>query len=212
VSTPEDLPPDVAAELRWVRAEIEAMRRELPPPQPWHRGVWLPLVHAGHVELPERHYRLLGWLRRRVHRRAHVVVAPGGVNKQRRNSLWLLVTGLARTAFWLVLIGCVAAGLAHIAGFAWAYDLSQTVWFVALLSLYANLATDFGAVIASYAALVAADVHSQVAVTSSVLTADLAHLHDDVDQLAGLEPGEEAAELAASLKARLAGRPNGAGT
>lgn len=210
MSTPDDLPPDVAAELRWVRAEIAAMRQQLPPPEQWHRGIWLPSVHAGHVELPERHYRLLAWLRGRVHRRSHAVVAPAEVSKQRRNSQWLLITGIIRTVFWALLLGCVVAGLAHVLGFEWAKALSASVPFVAVVSLYANLATDWGAAIAAYAALVAADVHSQVTVTSSVLTADLAHLHDDVDRLAGLEPGEEAAVLAASLKAKLAGRPNGA--
>lgn len=210
MSTPENLPPDAAAELRWVRAEIAAMRQLLPPPEQWHRGVWLPEIHEGHLELPERHYRVMNWLRGRIHRRSHAVVAPAAVNKQRRNSQWLLITGIIRTVFWALLLGCVVAGLARVLGFEWAKALSASVPFVAVVSLYANLATDGGAAISAYAALVAADVHSQVAVTRSVLTADLAHLHEDVDQLAGLEPGEEATALAASLKAKLAGRPNGA--
>ena len=210
MNDPENLSPDAAAELRWIRAEIAAMRQQLPPPEQWHRGVWLPEIHEGHLELPERHYRVMNWLRGRIHRRSHAVVAPAAVNKQRRNSQWLLITGIIRTVFWALLLGCVVAGLAHVLGFEWAKALSASVPFVAAVSLYANLATDGGAAISAYAALVAADVHSQVAVTRSVLTADLAGLEADIARLADLEPGAEAASLADSIRGRLAGRPNGA--
>lgn len=198
MNEPPDLSPDAASELRLLRAEIAALRAHVASPPPWTRGTWLPKVREGHLEASVRHRQLRGWL----HRRAHAPLLPVAANKQRQHSLWLLVTTLVRVAAWTILIACVAAGIAHGPGFAWARSLSQSIPFVALISLYANWATDFGAAIASYAALVAADVHHQVAAARTALGADLAEIQADIDRIAELQ-GDEAAELAAMVKAKL---------
>ena len=210
---PDD-PENDNPELILIRAEIRALREQLTAaaPPPWHRRQWLPELHEGHLALPARHYWLRGKFRAWFRHRTRVTgLPPEVINKQRTRSLWLLVTTLIRAAFWLALIFCVSAGLAHVAGFSWARDLSQTIWFVALLSLYANFATDFGAAIAAYAALVASDVHSEVAVTSTALAADLADLDADVAQLAIMNPGREAEELAARVRTKLTGRTTNGG-
>lgn len=61
---PEEPTPDTAAELAWVRAEIQALRRELSRPHvPWKRRAWLPEIHQGRLELPEHHYQLMRGLK-----------------------------------------------------------------------------------------------------------------------------------------------------
>jgi hypothetical protein len=154
--------------------------------------------------MPEKHYAMRRSFRRWLARRSAARFDGEHAVRQRRNALILLVTTVARAVFWVVLLGCVAAGLAHEAGFGWARNLSQAIWFVVLLSLYANFATDSGAAIASYAALVSADVHTEVTVSARLLAADIAGLQEDVDRLAGMTPGEEATVLAENLKEKLA--------
>lgn len=189
----DDMSPDAANELRLLRAEIAAMR-------------WLPVMRDSRLVLPENHYRLMKWLRTRIHRRSVTALHPVAVDRQRRSALWLLVTTAVRVAAWTILIACVAGGILGIPAFAWAKHLSASIPFVALISLYANWATDFGAGIAAYAALVAADVHSQLASASAALSADLADIDTDISRLAAMLPGTEAAALAASLSSRLAGK------
>lgn len=199
-----DMDPNAAAELRMLRAEIAALREHVTAPAAaWTRRAWLPELHQGHVELPVRHYQLLKRLRQVIRHRARTPLPPTHANRQRRNSLILLLTTLVRVVAWTILIACVGAGIGHVAGFHWAQALAASIPFVALISLYANWATDLGAAIAAYAALVASDVHSQVTASSGVLAADLAELQEDVDRLAQLQ-GEEAVALAAVVKFRLA--------
>lgn len=81
------------------------------------------------------------------------------VYKQRSRSLFLLLTGVIRIIAWTLLGICVALGLTGVPGFHWATELSKSVPFVAMISIYANWATDVDASTAAYAALVAADAH-----------------------------------------------------
>jgi len=202
---PGEVPPDVAAELRLLRAEIAALRS---PPGPWQRRKWLPELSGGRVILPDRHYRTMKAIRRRLHRRATTaVIGPDLINRQRHRALVLLLFAVIRMGVWTVLAGLIGAGLAGAGGFAWAKMLAEALPFVVMISLYANWATDLDAATAAFAALVASDVHHDVVATGLALAADLDALEADVGRLAGLEPGPEAAGLAADIRRRLAGVP-----
>ncbi|MGH3264124.1 MAG: hypothetical protein ACRDNS_19250, partial [Trebonia sp.] len=74
-------------------------------------------------------------------------------SRQRMVALVLVTAGLCRAASWLTLIGMYFLGVTFI------HSLFQDVWFVAILSLYANAATDFGQACASLAQLTAARAH-----------------------------------------------------
>lgn len=78
------------------------------------------------------------------------------VNKQRRLALIMIVTGLIRVIVWVSLI------VMYVAGVHFTKDLFASVSFVAMISLYANAATDWGQVAASLSQLTAADAHQDV--------------------------------------------------
>jgi hypothetical protein len=169
--------PNTEAQFQLLQAQARAIRSDRPPV--WH-------------------------IPRRIHHRSHIsVLYTSHANGQRRLSLWLLSTSMIRVIAWTLLIAFVAAGLAHVAGFGWARNLAASIPFVALISLYANWATDLGASFASYAALVASDVHSQVAATGSAIETDIDAIEADIAKLADLQPGTEAAELSESIRARV---------
>jgi hypothetical protein len=130
---------------------------------------------------------------------------PGRVSRQRHRSLVLLVFGVVRIIAWTILGACVGAGLLHAGGFTWAKDLAESVPFVALISLYANWATDVDAATAAFAALVASDSHAAVVSTGAALSGDLDALKADISRLAGLSPGQEASDLAESISHKLSG-------
>jgi hypothetical protein len=115
----------------------------------------------------------------------------------------LLVFGVVRIVCWTILAVLVALGLAHVGVFAWAKDLAESLPFIALISIYANWATDLDAATAAFAALVASDSHAAVVSTGAALVADLGLLEVDVARLASLAPGEEAEALARSIRDRL---------
>jgi sulfite exporter TauE/SafE len=142
-----------------------------------------------------------------LHHRSSTRLAASHVNRQRHRSLVLLLFSVARIIAWTILGAAVGAGLLGTAGFGWAKDLSESVPFVALISLYANWATDVGTATAAFAALVASDSHAAVVATGQMLEADLEALQSDVDRLAGLGPGQEAADLAASIHRKLTAAP-----
>jgi hypothetical protein len=125
------------------------------------------------------------------------------VTTQRHRAIILLWTGAARTAAWVTLGIFIALGLAHIGAFDWASDLSKSIAFVALISIYANAATDFDAATAAFAALVAADAHKAAATVARHQLRETEALATDVSRLADLQPGPEAAELADDIRHRL---------
>lgn len=101
---------------------------------------------------------------KRLHRRARHR-GPHGFAKiaqERHRALTLLVFGGARIAAWTVMGICVGLGLAQVTGFGWAAAMSQSLPFVAMISIYANWATDLDAWTAAFAALVAADAKQVV--------------------------------------------------
>jgi hypothetical protein len=170
--------PNADVQLQLLRAQANAIRSERRPP------IW----HVPH----------------RIHHRSRLErLSPSHANGQRKLSLWLLSTSILRVIVWTLLIICVGAGLAHVAGFNWAKALAASIPFVALISLYANWATDLGATFAAYAALIASDVHSQVTTAGTTLATDIDVIEADIARLADLQPGEEAATLASSIRARL---------
>jgi cytochrome bd-type quinol oxidase subunit 2 len=67
-------------------------------------------------------------------------------------ALALVITGLIRVLAWTVLIGL------YLVGVPFTTALFKSVAFVALISLYANAATDFGQVCASLAQFSASHV------------------------------------------------------
>lgn len=140
-------------------------------------------------------------LRKWIDKRASLHIHHSShVNSQRRRSLYLLVFGIVRIVAWMILGVLVSLGLAHVGGFAWAKDLSESVPFVALISIYANWATDLDAATAAFAALVAADGR---AATVKAGHRDFSVVENDIALLAQLQPGPEAAALAASIREKL---------
>jgi uncharacterized membrane protein len=127
--------------------------------------------------------------------------------KQRHRAMVLLMFGVVRIICWIILAALIGAGLAGVDGFAWARQLAESLPFVVLISVYANLATDLDAATSAFAALVAADSHTAVVVTRDDLRADLQALQADITRLAGLQPGPEADELAESIQQKLADDP-----
>jgi hypothetical protein len=169
--------PNTEVQLRMLQAQERAIRSATPPK--WKIPHW-------------------------IHHRSHVnALSASHANGQRRLSLWLLFSSILRVIVWTLLIACVGAGLAHIGGFSWAKALAASIPFVALISLYANWATDLGATFAAYAALIASDVHSQVTTTGTMLASDIDAIEADIAHLADLQPGAEAAALADSIRARV---------
>lgn len=144
--------------------------------------------------------QLVSWIRWRA---AVPHLHRGHVKNQRRSSLILLVFGVARIIVWTILGICVAFGLLHLGGFAWAKILSESIPFVAMISIYANWATDVDAATAAFAALVAADSHVASDTNRQLLTKDFASVEDDIARLAAMSPCPAADELAASIRARL---------
>jgi hypothetical protein len=206
----EDLPPGVAAELRLLRAEIAELRNPQAPPVPggWVRRQWIPELADGHMILPGHHYRAMKAIRGRLQRRATApVIGPDLINKQRHRALVLLLFCGVRIVAWMILAVLIGAGLLGLGGFTWAKTLAESLPFVVMISIYANWATDLGALIAAFAALVASDVHHDVVATGRALAADLDELEADVARLAGLAPGDEATRLAGDIRRRLAAVP-----
>lgn len=67
----------------------------------------------------------------------------------------LVITGLIRTLAWTTLI------VMYLAGVSFTASLFKSVAFVAIISLYANAATDFGQSCASLAELSASNAHAE---------------------------------------------------
>lgn len=129
----------------------------------------------------------------------HILHGPGHHLKQRTVAIALVSAGIARSCGWLTLIALYFIG----AGFV--HHLFNDVWFVAILSLYANAATDFGQACASLAQLSAGQAHEDVEHTRAQLAINLDQIEDDLDRLAALPPGLEARQLARRIHRNLGG-------
>jgi hypothetical protein len=138
---------------------------------------------------------------------AELLTERGHPGRQHRRSVFLLVFGIVRIIGWTIMAALIGAGLAGIGGFLWAKTLAESIPFVALISVYANWATDVDAATAAFAALVASDSHAAVVTIGDVLGADLKGLKADITKLAGLHPGPEAAALEESIQQKLTEPP-----
>lgn len=88
-------------------------------------------------------------------------------------SWFLLLFGVVRMVAWVIMMCCVGAGLLHVPGFGWAANISGEVFFVSLISFYANAATDLDAVTAAWAAIRAGKAHAQGVQNESVVRDDV---------------------------------------
>jgi hypothetical protein len=138
-----------------------------------------------------------GW----VHWRAHHRQLDGQehIAHQRRAALIRIFTGLSRVIVWLTLI------LLYALGVSFTKSLFTSVAFVAIISLYANAATDWGQVAASLAQLTAGDAHHDAEAARVAIGVDYAQIEQDIARLALLQPCPEADELAQSIRTKLGG-------
>lgn len=138
---------------------------------------------------------MLSALGRRIHRRS--LHGHNHIARQRRLALILVVTALIRVAAWTTMI------VLYLSGVPFTAALFGSVAFVAVISLYANAATDFGQFAASLAQLTAADAHHDAEAGRRELNIDFVQLESDVQQLAALAPGPAAEALASDIRSRL---------
>lgn len=140
--------------------------------------------------------------RRATHRGLH---GHEHVDRQRRQALILIVTGLVRVLAWVTLICTYLLHLAFPAAFGFTASLFTSVAFVSCISLYANAATDWGQVAASLAQLAAGDAHHDSEAARREIGVDHTQLERDIARLARLTPGLESDELVMSIHRRLRG-------
>jgi len=212
-------PPDTAAELRLIRKELGAIRRQVvreqeareavrpaPPPPPR-------VLTPRPVPVPQRHYRVMASLRSSIHRRAHLgVMSHSAISRQRRTALYLTLFAGVRCMVWLAcmaFIGLYELGIggSFITGFA---RLSGLILWVSVISYYCNFSTDLANFTAGLAALFSSDSHAATVAATVSLDADFDTMETDIARLADLQPGAEASELAAGIRGRLqaaSGRP-----
>lgn len=131
------------------------------------------------------------WGHRGLHGRPHI-------DRQRRTAIILVSTGLVRVLAWTTLI------VFYLSGVPFTASLFKSVAFVALISLYANAATDFGQVCASLAQLTAGDAHHDAEAARREITVDTAAIEADIARLALLAPGPDAIALAENICGRFA--------
>lgn len=74
---------------------------------------------------------------------------------------------------WLVMMAFTLLGLVGVTTFEWAYRVADLVVFVALISYYANAATDLDAVTAAWAAIRAGKAHAQGVANEGVVRDDV---------------------------------------
>jgi hypothetical protein len=141
------------------------------------------------------------WFRDRVHKKA--LHGSKHIAKQRRTALLLVITAFMRVAVWLLLIAL------YLAGVGFTKSLFASVAFVAVISLYANAATDFGQGCSSLAQLAATDAHHDAEQTRQAVGVDFQKLDTAITRLAALQPGPEAAEQLEEIRAHLRHRTNG---
>lgn len=130
----------------------------------------------------------------------------GHHDRQRLITQAMLWSSLIQTFLWtLLLIGAFSVPSLRV--------LFQKVFWVSILSLYANWATALSIVAGSWSALAAGRAHEDAEATASTLHVDLATIDRDLARLADLEPGPEAQNLARGIRQQLGRetRPDAAG-
>ena len=142
-----------------------------------------------------------------VHERAYHRGLHGRdtINKQRQRALRLAVFSFMRMGAWILLMVCYALHTALPHEFHWTVALFTSVSFVALISLYANAATDYGAGSANLAELTERDAHKDTEHVRQAVGVDCTQLERDIAQLADPQPGPHAQALAETIRARLKG-------
>ena len=135
------------------------------------------------------------WVHNRIHHRG--LHGHKHIDRQRAIAITLIVTALARVGAWTLLTICYAVGV----GFA--VTLFKSVAFVALISMFALILTDWGQMAASLAQLNAADAHGAAEHNARALAVDYAGIEHDLAELADLQPGPEARLLAATIREKL---------
>ena len=118
------------------------------------------------------------------------------VDKQRRHALLMVRTAQIRVGIWLLML--IAYPFSH--ALQHLYSLTT---FVTLLSVGALLLTDWGQYAASSAELAAGDAHHDAEATRSAVAVDYREVESDIARLAALQPGPEAAALAAQIRSKL---------
>jgi hypothetical protein len=138
------------------------------------------------------------WITRRAeHRGLH---GHSRIDKQRRIALLMIVSGFLRVVVWTVLL------LFYLAHVAFARTLFASVAFVAVLSVLALMLTDWGQVAASLAQFSASEAHHDAEAVRKEVSFDAATIEEDIARLAQLQPCKEADELAAQIRAQIAGK------
>ena len=137
-------------------------------------------------------------LRARFQERVHRQHLDGHARivRQRRLALFLIITAMMRAAAWTTLI---VLYLVHVPFTA---SLFKSVAFVAVISLYANAATDFGQGAASLSQLAAIEAHYDAEAARIAVGVDYQAIDTDIAQLAELNPGPEAQELATRIRSK----------
>jgi hypothetical protein len=135
------------------------------------------------------------WFHERVHKKA--LHGQKHIAKQRRTALLLIITAFIRVGVWLLLIAL------YLAGVGFTKSLFASVAFVAVISLYANAATDFAQGCSSLAQLAATDAHHDAEQTRDAVGVDFQRLDTAITRLAALQPGPEAAEQLEEIRAHL---------
>jgi hypothetical protein len=143
-----------------------------------------------HLHLHERAY----------HRGLH---GADMINRQRQRALRLAVFSFVRMSAWLLLMVAYALHTVLPQEFHWTVALFTSVSFVALISLYANAATDYGAGSANLAELTAGDAHKDTEHVRRAVDVDYEQVESDIAELAGLQPGPDAQALAEKIRTRL---------
>lgn len=138
-------------------------------------------------------------LRQRLHDRAHHrgPHTRQHVAHQRRTALILIYTALGRVAVWTLLT------ILYLVGVAFAVSLFKSVAFVALISMFALILTDWGQFAASMAQLTAGDVHASVRDMHAAQDVNFDQIEADLVKLAELAPGREAHALAQSIREQI---------
>lgn len=106
------------------------------------------------------------------------------VNRADRLSVFLIVFGFVRMMGWVVMMVCVGLGLLGVPEFQWASRSAKLVWFVSLISFYANAATDLDALTAAWAALRAGRAHGQAKRVEDLTTGGHADVLERIEALA----------------------------
>ena len=138
-------------------------------------------------------------LRARLHLRAHHrgPHTRRHIDRQRKVALVMILTGLVRVAIWSIITLAFALRVPLVVGWF------SSVAFVSLLSILALVLTDWGQVAASMAQLTAGDAHASSAAAHRAINLDFEQLDLDIARLADLQPGPDAAQLAANIRHRL---------